>query len=205
MGDPSVAANAYGISGSGAGFGLASGGLPPEGMLYGHSYAFILGQLLALQTAGFNNASYTGPQAQLIGAPVWDKYVSGFISSLVPASKTFASDSYLGPVYQFGCYGDVLRLWITPDFMQSFSLLSLLDHQNNKTNHDNAARWFVTNVCEGGSANLMNRITDPWSYSSTSSILYYMLLDPAAPANTDPRPGLPHGFLRPCHGPGRGA
>ena len=55
MGDPSTVASAYGLPGSGAGFGLASGGLPPEGMLYGHSYGYILGQLLALQTAGFNN------------------------------------------------------------------------------------------------------------------------------------------------------
>jgi len=35
FGDPSVAASAYGVPGNGAGFGLASGGLPPEGMLYG--------------------------------------------------------------------------------------------------------------------------------------------------------------------------
>src|ERR1035438_3625874 len=76
MGDPSMVASGYGIPGSGAGFGLASGGLPPEGMLYGHSFGFVLGQLLALQTAGFNNVSLTGPQAQLIGAPVWDRYVT---------------------------------------------------------------------------------------------------------------------------------
>ena len=60
MGDPSTVANAYGL-GNGAGFGLASGGLPPEGMLYGHSFAFVLGQLLALQTAGFNNVSLLRP------------------------------------------------------------------------------------------------------------------------------------------------
>ncbi len=62
MGDPSTVASAYGIPGSGTGFGLSSGGLPPEGMLYGHSFAYILGQLLALQTAGFNNPSLAGPQ-----------------------------------------------------------------------------------------------------------------------------------------------
>ncbi|MGA2118554.1 MAG: hypothetical protein ABSH56_27835, partial [Bryobacteraceae bacterium] len=48
MGDPEVVAQAYGVPNNptGAGFGLASGGLPPEGMLYGESFAYILGQLL---------------------------------------------------------------------------------------------------------------------------------------------------------------
>ena len=76
--------------GSGAGFGLASGGLPPEGMLYGHSFGFILAQLLSLQTAGFNNAALSGPQVQLIGAPMWDRYVTGYISSLTPTAQVFA-------------------------------------------------------------------------------------------------------------------
>ena len=71
MGDPATVGAAYNL-GNGAGFGLASGGLPPEGMLYGHSFGFVLGQLLALQTAGFNNPAYSGPQIKLIGAPIWD-------------------------------------------------------------------------------------------------------------------------------------
>jgi uncharacterized repeat protein (TIGR02543 family) len=57
-GDGPAVASSYGIPGGGAGFGLASGGLPPEGMLYGVSYANLLGGLLALQTAGFNNPAY---------------------------------------------------------------------------------------------------------------------------------------------------
>ena len=200
FGDPSVVTAAYGLPGSGAGFGLASGGLPPEGMLYGHSFSFMLGQLLALQTAGFNNQSYSGPQIQLIGAPIWDRYVTGYISSLTPTAQTFSAQPWLGPVYQFGSYGDLLRLWVTPDFMQPFSLLALLDQQNGKTGHLNAARWFAVNATEGGSNALMSRITSPWSYSSTSSILYFMLLDPAAPAGTDPRPAFPTTFYDPPAG-----
>jgi hypothetical protein len=200
FGDPATAASGLGVPGSGAGFGLASGGLPPEGMLYGHSYAYILSQLLALQTAGFNNVNYSGPQVQLIGAPLWDRYVTGFISSLTPTAKTFASESWLGPVYQYGSYGDLLRLYVTPDFMASFALLAVLDQQNGSAAHLNAARWFAVNASEGGPGALMTRISQPWSWSTTLPILYFMLLDPAAPPATDPRPSFPNVFYDPGAG-----
>jgi hypothetical protein len=103
-------------------------------------------------------------------------------------------------VYQYGSYGDLLRLWVTPDFMQPFALLALLDQQNGKTKHLNAARWFAVNATEGGSSALLSRITSPWSYGSTASILYYLLLDPAAPTATDPRPTFPTVFYDPPAG-----
>ena len=118
-------------------------------MLYGHSFAFLLGQLLALQTAGFNNVSYSGPQIGLIGAPVWDRYVTGFPSSLTPTRAPSPRESWLGPIYQFDSYGDMLRAWVTPDFMQPFALLALLDQENGKTTHANAARWFAVNAVRG--------------------------------------------------------
>ena len=76
----------------------------------------------------------------------------------------------------------------------------MLDHQNGSTANDNAARWFDVNVVEGGSGALLTRITDPWSWSTTQSILYYMLFDPAAPAATDPRPTFPTVFYDPAAG-----
>lgn len=191
FGDPATVASAYGIAGNGAGFGLASGGLPPEGMLYGHSYAYVLAQLLALQTAGFNNVGYSGPQIQLIGAPVWDRFVTGFIASLTPVAHTFASQPWLGPVYQFGSYGDLLRLWVTPDFLQPFALLALLDQKNGKAGNLNAARWMAVNGTEGGAAALLARVSNSWTYGTTQSILYFMLLDPAAAAAADPRSTFP--------------
>ena len=191
MGDPAVVASAYGLGGTGAGVGLASGGLPPEGMLYGHSFAYILGQLLALQTAGFNNPSYAGPQIQLIGAPLWDRFVNGFLSSITPTAQVPASQPWLGPVYEIASYGDLLRLWVTPDYMQPFTLLSLLEQQNGKNTHFDTARWFAINAVEGGGNALYNRINQPWSWSPSNSILYYLLLDPTAPVAADPRPTLP--------------
>jgi len=190
--DPPDVATAYGLPGNGAGFGLASGGLPPEGMLYGESFAFVLGQLLALQTAGFDNVNYSGPQIRLIGAPVWDRYVVGYISSLTPTAKTFSAQPWIGPVFQSGSYGDLLRLWITPDAMRSFALLALLDGQIGRTTHINPARWFSVNATQGGPSALFLRMTSPWSF--TEPILYYMLLDPSAPAVPDPRPSFPTVF-----------
>jgi hypothetical protein len=198
FGDASAVAGAYQLPGGGAGFGLASGGLPSEGMLYGESLGFLLGQLLALQTAGFNNATYSGPQAALIGAPVWDRYVAGMLTSLTPIARTFSSEPWLGPVYQYGSYGDLLRLWVTPDYMRSFALLALLDEQLGVSTHVNSARWFTVNAVQGGPSALVSRITSPWSF--TESILYYMLLDPAAPAAGDPRPALPTVFYDPAAG-----
>src|SRR5260370_771877 len=46
----------------------------------------------------------------------------------------------------------------------------------------------------------MKRISQPWSWSTTQSILYYLLLDPAAPAAIDPRPTLPTTFVDPAAG-----
>lgn len=197
FGDAASVAQDYGIGGSGAGLGLASGGLPVEGMLYGHSLSFLLGQLLALQTAGFHNTAYAGPQIKLIDAPIWDRFAVGFMSNLIPAPYNDPTQPWLGPVYQFGSYGDLLRLWVTPDFMQTYALLALLDQENGKTTHLDMARWFVVNAVEGGPNALLTRITQPWSYGSSDALLYFLLLDPSLPPATDPRPSFPTTFFDP--------
>ncbi|HXR36761.1 MAG TPA: hypothetical protein VN754_12465, partial [Candidatus Binataceae bacterium] len=70
--------------------------------------------------------------------------------------------------------------------------------QTGKTTHISAARWFDVNAIQGGPAALISRITAPWSF--TESILYYLLLDPAAPAAPDPRPTYPTVFVDPAAG-----
>jgi len=201
MGDPSAVASAYGIGGSGAGFGLASGGLPPEGMLYGESFAYVLEQLLALQTAGFNNPGYSGPQINLISSPVWNRFVTGYMSSLTPVEKTYALDPSDGSVFQFASFGDVLREWVAPYNMEPFALLTILNHENGGgTTNDNADRWFAENATPGGQAGVLQNITDPFSWDVVMAPLYYMLLDPAAPAATDPRPAFPTYFYDPAAG-----
>jgi hypothetical protein len=74
----------------------------------------------------------------------------------------------------------------------------LLDAQNGSTNHSDAARWLAVDANEGGASALVTRMNDPWSFTET--ILYYMLLDPAASSATDPRPGYPTYFIDPPAG-----
>ena len=176
-----------------ASVGLASGGMPAEGMLYGESLGSILQGLLALQTAGYNNPDYLGPQAALITSPVWGRYSSAMLSSLVPAAKVPADATYLGPVFLTHNYGDMLRSWVTPEGMVPFALQSLLERYNGSTNHYAAARWFATEGTEGGAAGLAQRITN-WSYGVDEGFLYFMLLDPGLPPAPDPRPKLPLAF-----------
>ncbi len=198
-GEGPVVSAAYGVPANAAGFGLASGGLPPEGMLYGVSYGNLLSGLLALQTAGFNNpayAAYTGPQIAMLSTPMWDRYVKLIISSLIPAPiHPTGGESYLGQVYQFASYGDLLRLYVTPDYMGPFALLALMEQQQGQTTHLSNARWFNYNAEQGGPPAFYQRMTDPYSFSET--ILYYLLYDPSvSPASEpDPRPGYPTMFV----------
>jgi hypothetical protein len=191
--------SAYGLSPN-AKVGLASGGLPPEGFLYGHSYGFLLGGLLALQTAGCNSPALCGPQINLISAPMWDRFVNGFIGSLTPDMKTSASAPWLQPFYQMDSYGDLLRLYVTPDFVQPLALLGLLDQQRGVSSRLNAERWFVTDALEGGAGNLLQRISNPQTWGDVGAILYFLLLDPSAPPVTDPRPAFPLAFYDPPTG-----
>jgi len=200
MGEPNNVASEYGIGGTGAGFGIASGGMPPEGMLYGHSYGFILGQLLALKTAGFGSVQNGGQQARLGTAPVWDRFVKGTISSLVASSQTFAVESYLGPVFQFASYGDLLRLWVTPDFTNPYALLTLLDKANGSVAHVNESRWVALNAIPNGANGIMSNIAQPWTWGADMSLLNFLLMDPTASAPTDPRPTYPLFYVDPAAG-----
>ncbi|MGB8261071.1 MAG: hypothetical protein WCE75_12000 [Terracidiphilus sp.] len=203
FGDAQTVATDYGIPGGGKGFGLASGGLPPEGMLYGESFGYVLGQLLALQTAGFNNstyASFTGPQIKLIGAPIWDRYFTGMMSSLIPTSFVPPSEPYIGSIYQFASYGDLLRLWVEPDNINSYTLLDLLENQNGSTAHQSGIRWFAANVLPGGASAITTRMAENLTWGDMESLEYFMLFDPAAQPAPDPRPSFPLEFYDPGAG-----
>ncbi len=199
FGDPDVVENAYGLPPT-ASVGLASGGLPPEGMLYGDSVRSIVGELLALKTAGFADPAISGPQVALANnAPVWSRFVTGFLSSLVPVQQIPPGESYLGLVYEFASYGDILRMYATPDMVSVFGVLSLLDRQNNDLSRLNAERWFAINAVEGGAPSLLSRVQDPWTWGVQDSIFLFLLLDPAA-TTTDPRPNYATAFYDPGQG-----
>jgi hypothetical protein len=199
FGDPAAVESAYGLPAT-AKVGLASGGLPPEGMLYGDSVRSIVGELLALKTAGFADPTISGPQVALANnAPVWSRFVTGFISSLVPEQQIPADESYLGLVYEFASYGDILRMYATPDMVSVFGVLSLLDRQNNDLSRLNAERWFAINAVEGGAPSLLTRAQDPWTWGVQDTMFLFLLLDPSA-TTTDPRTNYATAFYDPGQG-----
>lgn len=192
FGEGAQVAADYGLPGYGTNFGCANAGMPPEGMLYGHAFGFLLSQLLALQTAGFGDASLVGPQGKLIGAPMWDRFCDAWLSALMPAPTVI--ETYLPLKYQFMGYGDILRLYMTPDFSAMYSLLMMLDQNTGVTNRISKNRWFAVQAPEGGYNNLLNRISVPWGNAEINqgSVLYFLTLDPATLAPpADPRPALP--------------
>lgn len=197
MGDPKTVVADYGITANPSQFGLASGGLPPEGMLYGESFATLLAQLLALQTSGFLDPKLIGPQAKLATAPVWDRYVPAFLSSLTPMPKVNPTATYLGPLYYLAAFGDLEETYVTPDQMQPFAFLALLEQKLGTSTHLNEAKWFTTNAVQG---TLQNNTSNPWTWGCVQSILYFLMLDPTSSAPTDPRPTYPLNFFDPITG-----
>lgn len=96
-----VAAAAFGISPTSPNLGSMSGGLSPEGFLYGSSMVYVMQTLQALHNAGWGTVAQSGPQMQLINSTWWDKYLNGFLSGIVPAPFTATgARAYEGSVWQ---------------------------------------------------------------------------------------------------------
>ena len=207
FGDPQTVVADLGVpnDSTGAEFGLTSGGMPAEGFMYGASIGSLSGQMLALQTAGFNNpdfASYTGPQFKLINSQFWDNYVRAWLSDITPTAYPPApgrgTTSGNGPFYRYATYGDMLRTYVTPADFTTFQQISQLENEQGLTTHQNAALWFAQDAIPGGSSQVeywMDNVTG-WG-GRYLTIEYMTLLDPSAPAPTDPRPSLPTFFYDP--------
>lgn len=189
----------YGVSPNIPSLGYGSGGLPVEGALYGESLSFVAGGLLALRTAGWDDENIIGKQAKLITSDYWIKFMDGLLHSVTPEAKTYASVPYLGAVYQAACYGDLLRTWITPEYVTITGTIGLLQQLQGNQSCLDKTRWYSRNVIEGGANKLSSRITNVWPNSyPTNAILYYMLLDPAGSTPPDPRPNISLTFNDPA-------
>jgi hypothetical protein len=192
--EPAIAAKALGVPE--AGLGAASGGLSPEGFLYGASLGVLHQTLLALYTAGLRDPKKLGPQIGFIESAYWDRFTEGFLHSLVGEPQPILGQGYLGPSYQVAAYGDTLRFWFTPE--HGIAFLSMAMHADRAGNAARAAkaRWIALHALEGGRAGLEKRMTSIWGNSNASlAILHFLAMDPAAPAAPDPRPSLPLSFF----------
>lgn len=196
---------ALGVPKGNISLGVAAGGLPVEGALYGESLGFLFQTLLALDTAGYTAPATYGPQMNLIKSPFWDQAIDGYLSTIspraaVPAKST--GESYLGPIYVPAGYGDMEQSYITYENIESTGPIGIYDIRSGADPQRLAkARWIARNVLQGGPAYLYQRAGDVWGNSNASySIYYFLLLDPKAAAPADPRPGLPKAFTAPSIG-----
>jgi hypothetical protein len=176
--------------------GDASGGLSPEGLLYGMHIAMLHEALLALHTAGYRDPARFGPQIQLIDSRYWDRRIEGFLQSIAPAPEVVPSLAYMGPVYQAAGYGDALRAWVTVEQAQPFMSIGLYAQRTGNAAQLAKARWIAASAVEGGPSKLADHVAHIWGEAKvTQALLYFMLFDPAAPLPPDPRPSLPLTFF----------
>jgi hypothetical protein len=168
------------------------GGLLPEGLEYSPQTAsYVIQFLWALRTAGQADVGLHGNQALLDKNPFWDDFVTAYLHSISPAT---VDDPELGAMHLAAWYGDAQRYRL-PDFIDAFGALGAYDQIAGNAKRLNAARWIQLNTTPGGAAKLAERTRGADYFRS--SILYFMLYDPAAPAPTDPRADLPTTYLAP--------
>ncbi|MCC7018576.1 MAG: hypothetical protein IT332_02395 [Ardenticatenales bacterium] len=195
---------ALGVPPGNPSIGLASGGLPVEGTLYGDSLGYLSQTLLALHTAGYDDPARSGPQIGLIRSAFWDRAVDGFLHTISPVARVPDAStglSYLGPVYVPATYGDLLRDWVTWEGLMVFGPLAVLDHRTGNDARLGALRWILDEALEGGPAHRFDRAARIWGNGLTSdAILSFLVFDPAAsppvaPPPADPRPARPLTFV----------
>ncbi len=184
--------------------GLAHGGLPVEGFLYGHSLGYVMEGLYALHTSGndgVDQSTGTYPQANLINSSYWDTLTAGFVESLTPRTiQPKAPYAYLPSCYQMAAYGDLLYEFFEDfDFVPTFSLLGINFARQSKTTQQEQALWLVSSAMPGGPSNLESLLADEWNSAGTATgtILAFDALDPATPLTgyADPRPSMPTTFV----------
>jgi hypothetical protein len=174
----------------------AAGGLAPEGFEYSpQAIGYVIQFLLALHTAGQDDAARWGPRVRFDSIPFWDEVVPAFLHSIAPAPVVLPGEEWRGPVYQPAWYGDGQTYWV-PDMIELFGPLGRYDDLAGNGERLAAIRWIQTHTPPGGAEALIpKRVADTETHHD--AILYFLLFDPAAPAPADPRPGQPLFHLAP--------
>jgi hypothetical protein len=174
----------------------ARGGLFPEGFEYSpQTLSYVTQFLLALRTAGQDDAATWGPQVVLTGNSFWDDFLAAHLHSLSPATALTPPDYGSEPIYQPAWYGDAQNYW-APDLISVFSPLGVYDQITGNVTRLSALRWAQTNTAPGLAAGLTGGRARGFSPNyAVTSILYFLLFDPTAAAPADPRPQQPLSFF----------
>ncbi|CAK0759025.1 putative Serine/threonine kinase associate protein KapC [Gammaproteobacteria bacterium] len=202
----------------GMGLGLANGGLPVEGAMYGESLGYLFQTLLALHTAGYDGKNLAGPQGSLVSSSYWDQVVAAHLHQLAPVYDT------VHHVWPIAAYGDLYFNYLTShDNLPLLASLGVYDQElkrnlGSNPGRDarlNAVKWLLLNGLErsdtpgnlyqiaGNSAGMVGtKAKDSNSPLSREAILLFLMFDPSeypisanqAPPS-DPRPSLSTMFL----------
>ncbi len=171
----------------------AAGGFGTEGFEYSpQSLGYVAQFLLALHTAGADDTTRFGQQVAFASNPFWDDSVKAYFHSLSPTTTTNSDTGQ--SVYEPAWYGSGQN-YLNPDFIELFGAIGLYDANVNNAERLNAIRWLQIHTPMGGEEALADRSNDPQEFYKT--LLYFMLIDPATPAPTDPRPAYPTTWYAP--------
>jgi hypothetical protein len=175
-------------------FGLASGGITPEGpALYGESFGWMFEMFLSLQSSGCTDAKKFGPQIQLLSAPFTSRYIQAYLSWVDVNPTTLKK--YQGGVYLMPGFGDCLVAYADPSLSAVMGSLAVLQARQGNVSNQNAVSWAIQNLPAGGGAAFTKRVANPWTFGPQQAVFAFLALDPKAPRATDPRKNYPAVFI----------
>jgi hypothetical protein len=167
------------------------GGKGAEGSEYDPLTLGSFGMLmLALHTAGLDDADKRGKQVVMAENPFWKEAPDAFLHGLAP---TPSPTDYFGSYYTYCSYGDaeVFTPFGPPqgDPIRMNASIGIIAKDRGDTALYDRIRWIQTYAAPGGEQYMIQRADSP--YSTLWTILYFLLFDPKADAPADPRSSLP--------------
>jgi hypothetical protein len=169
--------------------GDSRGGQLYEG--YGYSpltLSHIAGLMLALHTAGRDDATKLGQQVAMAQNPFYALVPDVFLHGRAPQPTPL---QYPGAFYSFPSYGDLELFAPTggpsqEDPVDGLAPIALVAKDTGDTATYDKIRWIETYMPPGGQDAAVPRAESDWT--SRATMFLFLLMDPKAPAPADPRP-----------------
>ena len=174
--------------------GESRGGLLPEGNEYDlNTLGYITELLLALHTAGLDDASKRGQQVVMASNPFYTLAPDVYLHQLTPEPTPL---KFPGPYYGYHTFGDLetYEPYGAPlgDPIRGLAPIGILARDAGDMATYDKIRWIQYNMPpdlhDGLTLRAGNDYTDLWTIS------YFLLMDPKAGEGTDPRPAMPKSY-----------
>ncbi|HSX60913.1 MAG TPA: choice-of-anchor D domain-containing protein [Tahibacter sp.] len=175
------------------------GGLPQEGMEYAPTSIGIPAQLLyGLETAGYADLAGQGEWGAQVAGLATNPFYRAIAHGLVHSQSPRTAPSAFGTVYKPAWYGDGEQYYQN-DPIDILGPVGLHAMRVGDTATADLIRWVQRHLPPNGAAGFVSRTRASGSSGDVlSSLLYFLLFDPAAPGSAatapDPRPSLALSF-----------